>query len=298
MLVELFIINPKLLSMSKSFISPKYWAVILVSLIFLVACKKKEVNPTIKSEVEGLHLVTSITDSNHVVKIYSAKTSLYTGYNELFIQLEDKAGTQLFPEVISWKPEMHMMQMSHGCPASDLSLMQNTQGTYQGFIVFQMASNDSEFWNLAFEYILNGNTYQLSGVIDVKENASRVVASFMGSDNMRYVLAYVAPQNPIVAVNDMQAVLYTMGSSHSFEPVSGYTIKIDPRMPGMNNHSSPNNEDLKQVDDIYYNGKLSLTMTGYWRINLQVLNAHDEVIQGSEETEANPESNIYFDLSF
>jgi len=76
-------------------------------------------------------------------------------------------------------------------------------------------------------------------------------------------------------------------------------MNIDPRMPSMGNHSSPNNVNLTQstLDNLYH-GKLSLTMTGYWKINLQLLNALDEVIKGEEVTDSNPESSIFFELEF
>ena len=43
--------------------------------------------------------------------------------------------------------------------------------------------------------------------------------------------------------------------------VENYSIALDPRMPGMANHSSPNNEDLTYDGNAHmYTGKLSLTV--------------------------------------
>jgi hypothetical protein len=81
--------------------------------------------------------------------------------------------------------------------------------------------------------------------------------------------------------------------------VNNYTIKIDPRMPSMGNHGSPNNVDLTQsTAGEMYNGKMSLTMTGYWRINLQLLNANQEVLKGEAITDEVTESSIYFEVEF
>ena len=46
----------------------------------------------------------------------------------------------------------------------------------------------------------------------------------------------------------------------TFPVVDGYTVKIDPRMPSMGNHSSPNNVHATQTTAVggLYNGKLSL----------------------------------------
>lgn len=70
-------------------------------------------------------------------------------------------------------------------------------------------------------------------------------------------------------------------------------------MPGMGNHGSPNNVNLTQSGaDKVYKGKLSLTMTGYWKINLQLANPAGTVLKGEEVTTANEGSSIYFEVEF
>ena len=39
-------------------------------------------------------------------------------------------------------------------------------------------------------------------------------------------------------------------------------------------------------------------MTGYWKINLQLLNAADEVLKGEAITDAVSTSSIYFEVEF
>ncbi len=76
-------------------------------------------------------------------------------------------------------------------------------------------------------------------------------------------------------------------------------ISVDPRMPGMGNHSSPNNEDLVyNAGTQMYDGKLSLTMTGYWKVNLMLYNENGDVLKGETVTDTNPESSLYFDFEF
>ena len=85
----------------------------------------------------------------------------------------------------------------------------------------------------------------------------------------------------------------------SFPEVADYTITLDPRMPGMGNHSSPNNTDLiYNTADKMYHGNLSLTMTGYWVLNLKLLNAMDEVLKGEDVTTENAQSSLYLELEF
>ncbi|WP_321538517.1 hypothetical protein [Flavobacterium piscinae] len=121
----------------------------------------------------------------------------------------------------------------------------------------------------------------------------------MGTDNVRYIVALIDPRNPKVALNDMTVGVYKMENMMNFPVVNNYTLKIDPRMPSMGNHGSPNNLDLTQSDsDEFYHGKVSLTMTGYWKINLQLLNASDEVLKGEVVTETTESSSIFFEIEF
>lgn len=70
-------------------------------------------------------------------------------------------------------------------------------------------------------------------------------------------------------------------------------------MPAMGNHSSPNNTDLSQSGTPgFYKGKLSLSMTGYWQINMQVFNATKEIIKGESISYDHQESSLYFDFEF
>lgn len=70
-------------------------------------------------------------------------------------------------------------------------------------------------------------------------------------------------------------------------------------MPGMDNHSSPNNTDFTQDGaGGFYTGDLSLTMSGFWVINLQVLNSFGEVIKGGELSEEMETSSIFFEIEY
>lgn len=108
----------------------------------------------------------------------------------------------------------------------------------------------------------------------------------------------IEPTEPKVAINDMSAAIFKTDGMHNFEIVNNYKLKIDPRMPGMGNHGSPNNQDLTQGSDGFYHGKLSLTMTGLWKINLILQNENNEILKGEEIDENNESSSIFFEIEF
>ena len=53
-----------------------------------------------------------------------------------------------------------------------------------------------------------------------------------------------------------------------------------------------------KLDGGLYDGKLSLTMTGYWKINLQLANTEGTILKGEEITETVTASSIFFEINF
>lgn len=254
--------------------------------------------PIDENPLEGYNLIESLQANGHVVEIYSERQGFITGYNELFLLIRD-GETYISDAELTWNPVMHMTGMMHSAPKSPLTSGPD-KTVHQGHLVFQMPGNEVEYWELELEYSFGGKTYQVNGEMDVRDPAdgNRTVNVFTGTDGVRYVLAMV-PLSPKVAVNDFSALLYKMENMMEFSPVDGYHITMDPRMPGMGNHGSPNNVDLS-YDGVLgrYSGKLSLTMTGYWKVNLKLLNAEDEVLGGEDITDLNEQSTLFFEVEF
>lgn len=271
----------------------------LIALFVFVfsSCSKDDKQP-IADELAGLELTSTLSNAEHRVELYTAKGKFETGYNEIYVQVKSLDGALLKNVSLAWKPMMHMTGMSHSSPASPIAMKAGSRATYQGHIIFQMASNAQEYWELSVDYTLGGKAYNAKAKIEVGAAAKRNMESFQGSDDKRYVMAMVEPSNPRVAINDMQVALYRMLSMTDFQMVDNYKISIDPRMPGMGNHGSPNNVNLSQRESGLYAGKLSLTMSGFWRINLQLQNEQGTVLKGEPVTEENERSSIYFELEF
>lgn len=251
-------------------------------------------------ELDGLTQFKEITNTTHTIELYKHMGGLEQGFNEIAFKIKDKATNQYINNAtVTWTPLMHMAMMNHSCPKSPITKVSTDGLVYEGYIVFQMAQNATEYWDLKIDYTINGTAYSMTSVIDVPASAKQRVTTFTGSDGVKYIAAYVDPHHPKVGINDMIAGVWKMQDMMTFPVVDNFKLKIDPRMPSMGNHSSPNNVDLTQIatGDLY-NGKLSLTMTGYWKINLQLLNASGTVLKGETITDAVPASSIYFEIEF
>ena len=260
--------------------------------IFLISCRTSDdpVTPPSVNELEGLVKVKEFSNDTHTIELYTVTGTTQLGYNDLKFRIKNKSSNQYEKNVsVNWSPVMHMTSMSHSGPKSSITKVTPDGTLYTGYLVFQMPQNATEYWDLKFDYSINGTAYTATTVVDVPDSAKRRVNSFLGSDNTKYIVAYIEPRTPKVAVNDMTLGVWKMQDMMTFPVVDGYTVKIDPRMPGMGNHGSPNNVNATQTSaGKLYNGKLSLTMTGYWKINLQLANAAGTVLKGEEVTDQNP----------
>ncbi|MBA4153546.1 hypothetical protein [Flavobacterium sp.] len=271
----------------------------LFALALFASCSSDD-DSTPVNELDGLTKFKEITNDTHTIELYSHLGYLEQGYNEISLRIKNNSTNEYIKNAsIEWMPLMHMMMMTHSCPKSAVEKITPEGTLYEGYIVFQMPQNATEFWDLKLDYTIDGAAYTATSVIDVPASTDVRVKSFTGSDNAKYIVAYVEPHHPKVAINDMTALIFKMENMMSFPVVNNYKLKIDPRMPSMGNHGSPNNVDLTQsASDEFYHGKLSLTMTGYWKINLQLLNDSNEVLKGEAITETTTESSIYFDIEF
>src|SRR5690554_309014 len=277
----------------------KYLSIVLVSILTFSCSSDNDTNPTNINELSNLTKIQELSNPTHTIELYSKNGILEQGYNAITLRIkENSSGDFATDASLSWNPMMYMAAMQHSCPKSDIVKTSGKQTLYNGYIVFQMASHGSEYWQLTLDYSINGTAYSVTETIEVHPSDKQRVTSFMGADQVRYVLAMIEPSTPTVAINDMVAGLFRMENMMNFSVVNDYTLKIDPRMPSMGNHGSPNNVDLTQKSDGFYHGKLSLTMTGYWKINLQLLNQQNEVLKGEEITTENESSSLYLEVEF
>jgi hypothetical protein len=272
---------------------------LLLTVLAFASCSSDSTEPTV-DELDGLSKFKEITNTTHTIELYKHMSGLEQGFNEVAFRIKDNStGKYVKNATASWMPVMHMTSMTHSCPKSAIE-KESAEGTlYEGYLVFQMAQNATEYWDLEIKYTIDGTAYSVKSVIDVPASTKQKVSTFKGTDGTKYIVAYAEPHHPKVAVNDIEVAIFKMQDMMNFPVADNLKLKIDPRMPSMGNHSSPNNVDLTQTAaGGLYKGKMSLTMTGYWKINLQLLNANNEVLKGEAITDAVPASSIYFEIEF
>ncbi|MBR5643590.1 MAG: FixH family protein, partial [Salinivirgaceae bacterium] len=118
-------------------------------------------------------------------------------------------------------------------------------------------------------------------------------------DDQTYFLSLVNPTDWKTGTNEIVAYV-----SQKSQPITTpyalaaerFTIEIDPRMPDMGNHTSPDNTPLTRQADGSYQGTINLTMTGLWRIHLTVKDANGNIVAGGD-TENDGFSSLYWDVT-
>lgn len=282
---------------------------LLIAAIILSSCSSDDNNnnePDNIDETKDLILLHSFSDNHYTIDLFGEEPQLKVGYNSIFLRVEDADGNYVENADLSWHPmmEMHMDEgmHHHSCPHSDVKKVLGKQTLYQGYVVFNMASDGHHhMWEMTINYKIRNEENEISDHVNVLESESdfnRKFMSAMGTDGENYMLAYVEPAKPEIGPNNFVVALFKAAEDGSFPIVNNYKIQVDPRMPGMGNHSAPGNEDLVQKNDGFYHGKVGFSMTGYWKLNLILLDDTGNIVKGEPITEQNESSSLYFELEF
>jgi len=285
-----------------------------ISLLFLFTATlmhslSKE-NENIKAEnntqVESLQIVKSFTSGDYTIELLNESGQLMVGYNKIHLRLTAANANSLNPDSLSWMPMMTMkkgdMTHQHSCPFSEITKVPGKDNLYEGYIVFIMPSDEpNNYWDLKISFKLGGQNFESKEqlqVISTQTDYAKVFTSGIGSDAQTYFLALVEPTAPKIGTNDIVVALFKKAATGDFPIVDNYKIKVDPRMPGMDNHSSAGNVDMLQSSDAFYHGKVGFSMSGYWKINLILEDDLGKPLKGEVVSEQNPESSLNFQLEF
>ena len=280
----------------------KYIFPILFIALLNVSCSSDndDDDSGITNEVAGLTKIQDLINDTHTIELFNTTGQFKTGYNAISLRVIDNTTNSYVEDAnLSWIPMMQMPTMEHSSPKSTITKTLGKDTVYDGFIIYQMTNLDGSGWSLTVNYTINGIDYTVTDAITVLQNDNQNSASFMGSDDSKYIVALVEPNDPKIAINNLKVGLFKMENMMTFPVVEDFTITLDPRMPGMGNHTSPNNTDLTYNSaEQMYNADLALTMTGYWVLNLKLLNTNGEVLKGEDVTEDNTQSSLYLELEF
>ena len=241
----------------------------------------------------------SFTSGTYKISIEALNGTFYKGYNELHLKIVNTQTNQdVSTSEVTFLPILSSTDGSTtSCPHQYNLQYDATNKYFAGYSVFTSESSAANSWKLYVSFTADNQQYAINKDVSVEKQSNKNLnmTAFTGKDNEKYIIALVAPQKPTVSENKLTAGIYkynkptTPGgtfpdpSQFSYSEVSGYILKLDPRMPepSMGNHSSPNNQDLTQQDDGLYHGVVNYTMTGNWTLNLIMMNQNGLIVKGT-----------------
>ena len=249
--------------------------------------------PELQTEVDGKYNVFG----------YTRTGTFHNGYNEVFFVATKKATGNYIKnfDVTGLTPLMLMvkMNMQHSTPVGPdaASFNDDYLAVKRTWVSFLMNTSDAGSWTLSYYALVLGSQGGIDKrdiVVNALPDGQQWLKSFKVGD-ATYYLSLVNPTDWQTGTNTIRAYV-SKKSAEATIPYAlasaPFTIDIDPRMPDMGNHTSPDNTPLTRQPDGSYAGTINLTMTGLWRIHLTVRDADGNVVAGGEEL-----STLYWDVT-
>jgi hypothetical protein len=238
--------------------------------------------------------LSTTVDGKYNVFAYSRNGSFHTGYNEIFfVATKKKNGNYIKNfDVTNVTPLMLMvkMNMKHSTPVGpSVETFDETRlAIKRGWVSFLMNTSEAGSWTLGYDVSVlgsNGGIEAADITVDALPGGQAWLKSFKAGEDT-YYLSLVNPTDWQTGKNTITAYVSkknTPATTPYGLAQEQFTIEIDPRMPDMGNHTSPDNESLTKQADGSYQGTVSLTMTGRWRIHLTVKDVQGNVVAGGDD---------------
>ncbi|MBO7050530.1 MAG: FixH family protein [Bacteroidaceae bacterium] len=251
--------------------------------------------------------LSTVVDGKYNVFAYSRTGNFNVGYNDIyFVATKKKNGNYVKNfEVTGLTPHMLMvkMGMKHSTPVSGPaeSFSDSYPAVKRAWVSFIMSSGESGSWTIGYNLDVlgsNGGIEEADITVDPLPAGQDWVKSFkVGNDT--YYISVVNPLDLKTGANTLKAYI-SKKSSPATTPYAlateSFKVDIDPRMPDMGNHTSPDNTELTKQADGSYQGTVNLTMTGLWRIHLTVRDLQGNVVAGGDNL-SDGFSSLYWDVT-
>jgi hypothetical protein len=257
----------------------KIFLLSLMSAFLFVSCKKDKdetVDPITGGTTAAAQykLIDKDTiDNDLIVELYANTETIEMGYTPLYVKIKDLSGNAVENAMVSFMPMMDMGTMQHSSPLEQ-PVFNSSSKYYEGMVVYTMASSAGS-WEL--DVMANGESASFDINVMMNPTNTKYVGSYNGTDGEKYIVTLVRPFKWSVGMNDVSFMVHKKESMMSFPTVSDFTIAMDPQMTSMG-HGSPNNVSPVSKGNGYYKGKVNYTMTGDWRLNLDLIKAGDTIV--------------------
>jgi hypothetical protein len=254
-------------------------------LLIISACSKKNnVNPNngITGKVKAGE--SYATGSGIKVTLYQNSTFL-TGYNKIYLVLTDSAsGAAITSAAATISTSMQMMGMPNMiCPVEQPVFNRDTSA-YIAACAFNMATgNGMGQWDISVNVKnpSNGKQGIASFMVNVNNSTYNLITTQTGSDGQTYMITLVQPLKPQVGMNTLELLVDIQNMDMTYSPVNNFQVQFTPVMPAMADMTSTNNQNPVLSANGHYMGKVNFTMTGDWKLNINLLNGQTTIVNNA-----------------
>ncbi len=251
--------------------------------------------------------LSTTVDDKYEVWAYSKTGTLHKGYNDLyFVVTKKKTGNYVkFFDITSITPLMYMVKMDmwHSTPVGgNFEVFDTTRpAVKRGWVSLLMNTSDAGSWQFSYNIEVLGSKGGVQNKainVDALPDGQEWLKSFKVGDDT-YYLSLVNPTDWKTGNNTIQAYISKKNNPATTPyglATETFTIEIDPRMPDMGSHTSPDNTPLIKQKDGSYQGNINLTMTGLWRIHLTVKDTKGNIVAGGDDLK-DGFSSLYWDVT-
>lgn len=248
---------------------------ILLMGILLVSCKDDpQDNP---DPVTYLKIAEAQSANSSYTVEMCAHDSLFVGYNKLYFRLLNKNdGSVVTNASLNLRPIMDMGTFKHACPLENPPGTANSNGYFEGAILFSMPGTDS--WSVDVDIVAGSVTdsvhFPLGKVVGTTPARKIVVIDSLETAPgvwkiTKYPMSLVLQDSWKVGLNTFEFTIHKMENMMSFPAVTDMIVEIEPEMPSMG-HGSTNNVNPVHTSNGHYAGTVNFTMTGDWRVHLKL----------------------------
>lgn len=258
-----------------------YLSAVAIAVILLTACKKETFNPTVEVDTSKSSLI-KISEAYAIgsatkVELWS-DSEISIGYQKLFVALYDsitkkpitRSVVEILP-IIDKKIDDTVVKLS--VPVENPESFDANQTLFQCAAVFTTPSyGDLAQWKIKIMLKKAGQNKftEVQMPIFVKPAAFERVKTIDAADGSKLTITLVTPLNPRVGLNDLEFIINNTVDLFTYNFDNSHSVDIRVEIP-LKKISSSDNINPSYTSKGRYKGKVNFTMSGNWRINLNLL---------------------------
>ncbi len=215
----------------------------------------------------GLTLLGTAKSGAVQAQLFAAQP-LFTGMNTVFYRLQDSQGVLMEGQAV--QQALMAMTPPHACPAIQSPPQADGDALFEGLLIPQMPGDAQQPWTVQLAFTpLTGSQLKFE-FADLPVVAQPLVKTVTGADGKSYVVALRLAAKAKLGKNPLTIAVYRASADQlSYTAVTDATVKLTTLMVSMGHGSNGNVSPVHKKDGLY-DGTVSFSMPGDWRISFGI----------------------------